>query len=99
MTILNTTFHIDPTIEKEMLDWIRNVYIRAAIASGLSAPMLTRIVTETTDGGAYALHLRADTTETARKWNDGPGAALRRILGARHGERALTFTTYLEILE
>ncbi len=99
MTILNTTFHIAPAIDKEVLGWIRNVYIRAALASGLSAPLLTRIVAETVDGSAYALHLRADTTEAARKWNNGPGAALRRILGDRYGERALTFTTYLEILE
>ena len=99
MTILNTTFHVDKSVEVEVLGWIRNSYVKAAEAAGLYAPMLTRILTDTAEGCAYALHLSADTTESARRWNNGPGAALRRILSGRYGERALTFTTYLEVLE
>lgn len=100
MIILNTTFHIARPDIEEVVTWIRNSYIPAALHAGLSSPMLTRIIGSVADGcESYALHLQAPDLALAEKWNTGVGASLRAILGKRYGERALTFFTYLEILE
>lgn len=100
MIILNTTFHIATTDAPAVLDWIRKSYIPAALHAGLSSPLLTRIIGTVAEGcESYALHLHATDFATAEKWNLGVGASLRGILAKRYGERALTFFTYLEIVE
>lgn len=100
MIILNTTFHIAQSDVPEVVDWIRNSYIPAALHGGLSDPLLTRIIGSVAEGcDSYALHLRAPDFSTAEKWNLGPGSSLRAILAKRYGGKVLSFFTYLEILE
>lgn len=100
MIILNTTFHVAEDEADAVLFWIRKSYIPAALYSGLTDPMLTRIVDSVAEGCvSFALHLHAADIDAARRWDNGPGAALRAILAKRYGERALTFSTYLEILQ
>lgn len=100
MIILNTTFHIALADVDQVIEWVRRAYIPAALHGGLSDPLLTRIIGTVADGCAsYALHLHAPDFATAEKWNTGPGDKLRAILSSRYGERALTFFTYLEVVE
>jgi len=100
MIILNTTFHIALSDAPKVVDWIRNSYIPAALHAGLSDPLLTRIIGSVAEGcESFALHLHAPDFATAEKWNLGVGSSLRAILTGRYGERALSFFTYLEIME
>lgn len=100
MIILNTTFHIALPDVADVVAWIRKTYIPAALHSRLTSPLLTRIIGTVADGcESYALHLHAPDFAAAEKWNRGPGASLRAILANRYGERALTFFTYLEVVE
>lgn len=96
MTILNTTFALDPSVSAEALEWIRT-YFRH---KDCQAPMLARVLTqEQTDCETYALHLPFGSADEARAWRDGHGAALLRSMGRRWGERALCFQTMLEVID
>lgn len=102
MIIVNTTFVLHPSIEQEVLSWIKNSYDRSAQSNGSLGPgMLTRIISDATpaDGEAYALHINFPDLAAAQRWNEGVGNSLRSILAKRHGENALTFHTYLEVME
>lgn len=102
MIIVNTTFVLHPGIESEMLDWVRHTYDNSAQHAGSTAPgMLTRVLAQPhgDDCVTYAMHIAFPDMESARKWNEGVAESLRRLLSKRWGERALTFHTYLEVVE
>lgn len=96
MTILNTTFALDPAISAEALEWIR-AYFRHSAAK---APLLARVLAqEQADCETYALHLDFASTAEAEAWRDGHGAALLRSLARHWGHRALCFQTLLEVID
>lgn len=96
MTILNTTFALDPTVSPQVLEWIRT-YFRH---NDGQAPMLARVLAqEQNDCETYALHLNFGSAAEAEAWRDGHGAALLRSMGRKWGERALCFQTLLEVIE
>ncbi len=100
MIILNTTFHIAHALVPQVLTWIRESYIPAALRMGMERPELTRVLASVADGcETYALHLRAATLEQAQRFATGPGGKLLAILATRHGEQVLHFSTLLEVLE
>lgn len=96
MTILNTTFALDPTVSAQALEWIRT-YFRH---KDCQAPMLARVIArEQADCETYALHLEFPSASEAEAWRDGHGAALLRSMARKWGERALCFQTMLEVIE
>ena len=96
MTILNSTFVLDPAISAEALEWIRT-YFRH---SGAKSPMLARVLAQDQpDCETYALHLDFPGAAEAEAWRDGHGAALLRSMARKWGERALCFQTMLEVIE
>lgn len=96
MTILNTTFALDPSVSAEALQWIRGYFHPA----GTETPMLARVFAqEESDCETYALHLPFADTAEAQAWRDGHGAALLRSMGRRWGQRALCFQTMLEVID
>lgn len=98
--ILNTTFMLHPDIEDDVLQWIRDSYIACAIKCGAREDtMLARVLDANPDGAAYALHIHFDNAADAAKWNDGTGQAMRAILARRFGDKALTFTSFLQPLQ
>lgn len=98
--ILNTTFMVHPDIEDEVLQWIRESYIPCAAKCGASNDtMLARVLDANPDGAAYALHINFDSAAGAAKWNDGAGASIRALLAKKHGDRVLTFTSFLQPLQ
>ncbi len=102
MIIVNTTFVLHPGVEAELLQWIRRTYDQSAIHAGAVSPgMLTRVLTNahSDDCVTYAMHNTFAEAGSAKKWNEGVGESLRRLLARRWGEKALTFHTYLEVIE
>lgn len=102
MIIVNTTFVLNPAVESEILSWVRHAYDQSALHAGALAPgMLTRVLSRPhgDDCVTYAMHITFPDTETARRWNEGVGESLRQLLSRRWGEHALTFHTYLEVIE
>ncbi len=101
MVVINTTFHVHRTVKSEFRFWLRNVYIKSALATGiLTNPMLTRVIGgEDPEGTDFALHLTATSLREAVRWHDETAVLLRDDMAARFGERVLFFTTYLEVMD
>lgn len=98
MTILNTTFIIERNLETEFTEWLRNVYVPAASASGtFASSRLARVISnEDPMAVSIACELKAESLSEAVKWHDVTAALLRDDMNARWGERALFFSTYLK---
>lgn len=102
MTIINTTFIIDPTLRHEVLSWIKNTYIASAVHSNALDQMTvtTKILSRSDDGSeGYAVHLWFDTMSQAADWDSRIGEKLRKKIVGRWGQKALSFHTYLEVIE
>lgn len=98
--ILNTTFMLHADIEEDALQWIRDSYIPCAIKCGAGPDtLLARVLDANPEGAAYALHISFENTADAAKWNDGAGLAMRGLLARRFGDKALTFTSFLQPLK
>ncbi len=100
MIVINTTFHVEKSIEDDFCRWVRETYVPLALSSGLlSAPCFARIMLEVQeDCSSFAVSFKARTMDDAVRWHDGEGDTLRRSLHSRFGERALFFSTYMDEL-
>lgn len=100
MYILNTTFAILRDIRPEFEKWVREVYIPAALQSGILAePRLARVMTnEDPRAISLACEFKCESISEAVRWHDETAVLLRDDMTARWGERAMFFTTYLEVL-
>ncbi len=99
MILLNTTFYIHPSIENDFLSWMKTVYVPSALLAGLSDPELCLLLVEAgEDVSGYALHLRAGDLSEAEAWHDGAGGDVRSGFMSRYGEKALSFSTYMEVI-
>lgn len=98
MIIINTTFHVERSIENNFCKWVRDEYVPSALASGiLSEPGFSRILIEVQeDCSSFAVSFKTESIEDAVTWHDGHGAALRQSLHAKFGEKALFFSTYMD---
>ena len=102
MVLLNTSFHMHRSVEKDFLHWIRTAYAPALEShGGMGYPTFARIDTtadeETTVG--YCFQMTADSAELASRWHDSQeAAALRDRLTRACGEKLVYFTTCMEII-
>lgn len=101
MILYNTTFHIDRSIRSDFMAWVKERFIPEAVKDhALSDPMLTRILTVVEpDAETFALHLYADDRADVDRWERTSGQALLSEMFKRWGERALAFSTPMEILD
>ena len=98
MIIINTTFHVEKSIEDSFCKWVRDEYVPSALSSGiLSEPSFSRIMIEVQeDCSSFAVSFKSGSIQDAVTWHDGHGAELRQSLHAKFGERALFFSTYMD---
>ncbi|MDE5989118.1 MAG: DUF4286 family protein [Duncaniella sp.] len=98
MIIINTTFHVEKSIESSFCQWVREEYVPSALSSGLlSSPVFSRIMIEVQeDCSSFAVSFKTRSIEDAVLWHDGAGADLRQTLHSRFGEKALFFSTYMD---
>lgn len=96
MTILNTTFVLDPSVSVAALAWIRSRFLEDG-----RKPMLARVQAHEpqADCETYALHLHFDSPAQACAWRDGQGAELLGQMGGLWGERVLFFQTLLDVID
>jgi len=97
MFVVNTSFHLLASISAEFVQWVRECYLPSAQAVG--KPLFLKILTDMSpETAAYCVQLEVDNLEAAMTWHDGEGSRLRASLTERFGERAVYFTTCMEIL-
>jgi hypothetical protein len=101
MVLLNTTFHVHVTVQKAFVEWLRQEYQSAALATGfLTEPQLARVMGgDDPDGTSFAYQLKAPTLAQAKRWHDADAAALRNKITQQWGQKVLFFTTYLSIID
>lgn len=101
MIILNTSFHMVSSLEKEFINWAKTAYLPAANASGIfSEALLLKILTEIdSDVSAFALQLKSSSLEDSTRWHDETAASLKGDLTRRWGKNVVYFTTYMEAIE
>ncbi len=101
MVLLNTSFHIDPRIEKDLVEWVRRVYAPALAAhGGLGAPIFAKVdVPVGEEVVSYCFQMTAPDREKAFEWHDSKAAqSLRSDLHRRFGEQLVHFTTCMDII-
>ena len=100
LILFNTTFHLDSTIESDFLAWIRESFIPAALSAGLKKPLLCRIVDKIEPGcSAFALQTFIVSVDEADKWRSEYLCKLLAEMSVRWKDRALAFSTPMEVLE
>jgi hypothetical protein len=100
MTIYNTTFCVDNSLEFDIIKWIKETYAPQALDSGkFESHMLVRVAHEYEPGVSnYALHLQTSQRDVAEDWFAGEGQALLDKLHAICGDKAMWFRTELEVI-
>ena len=101
MILINTTFHIHCSLRPDFVKWLRERYEPEATRSGVvSNPKAMRVLGgNDADGMSFASQLECASLSDAKKWHDGEGAVLREEMHRLWGDKALFFTTYLEVID
>lgn len=98
--IYNTTFVIDRGVTDEFLHWVKAEYLAAVHRSEtFSSVLMTRILLEvdpmTTN---FCVQTTSSSLEEATRWHETIGANLIGALTNRLGDRVLTFSTPMEVV-
>ena len=101
MIIYNTTFHIDKSVEKVGVEYLRTEYIPKAAASGfLMTPRMMRVLTaEEDEGASYSVQFHVKNVEVLNFWLENEGRRLQQQLVQRFGRSIAGFTTLLDELK
>ncbi len=100
MILYNTSFHIDSTIESDFLSWLKSAVIEQSLANGFHSPVLSRLLTAVEPGcSSFALHFQADDQSVVERWESEGRRKIMEDMFNRWGERALAFSTPMEILD
>lgn len=99
MILVNTTYHIHTPLVPAFEQWIRSRLIPEATRSGIvTEPQLMKILAEAApECTSYAMHVKAMNTDHAEKWEE-ISADIRAELSRTCGDKALWFTTYMEVI-
>lgn len=99
MIIHNITFCVDKILAREFLEWIKDEYIPAAESDGLEIQALARVMANADPAAdSYALQLLAQGLGDVKRWTQGRGEELDRLISERWGQRVVSFTTNLQVL-
>lgn len=100
MILYNTTFHIDSMIDRDFTKWLKSRFIIDASVFGFVSPMVTRLLNQVEPGcNSYALHLYAEDISTIEKWEAEGRVKLMQEMFGFWGERALAFSTPMEVVD
>lgn len=100
MHIYNTTFAVDPSVEAELIEWLRNEFIPSATDSGeyFSAPELMRVLGSDPAANTLALHMRAAELDDISRWYEDHGSRLFDYAQRRWNGRVAFFSTTLALI-
>jgi len=102
MLIHNTTFHVDgERYMSQFLTYMRDVYVPAIRANEeLKNPRLVRLLADVGDNLiGYAMMFEVDDLQVLKRWKTGPGRELHDDFVKTFGERILTFSTSMKVVD
>ena len=102
MYLVNTTFLVEPALEKVFPAEIEDFICAVEKDTDLHSPVLTRVNAPAADdepeGVNFALQFRAPSGEAMKKYHDELLPQLFRMLYKRYGDKVLYFTTILDVI-
>lgn len=95
--VVNTTFHVEQSVEQEFIDWIRSDYISEAVTKALlHTPLFMRILTPMEGGTGYAVQLQAQSKAHVEEWLEAFQPRLLSAMAQKWGKKVMFFTTVME---
>ncbi len=99
MIVYNVTLAIEPSIEAECIDWLKEIHIPEVMATGLflSSEIFKVFEGPGSEHGSYAIQYRLEGWDAYKKYQETFAADLQAKTRAKYGERVLAFRTFLEL--
>lgn len=102
MILFNTTFIVTKSADSDFRNWITTVYIPAiSTCPSFSDILFTKILSnpdEKEQSQSYALQFKAPSITYIEEWISTNGMEKLNALQAKHGENALFFATFMDIM-
>ena len=102
MFIYNITTHVEPSIEKQWLDWMHEEHIPQMIKTGkFTKALLLKVKTEDDDdlgGNSYATQFQCVDQSLFEAYLKEDAGILRKSAQEKFGEKVLLFRTELELI-
>jgi len=100
MYIYNITFNVDKEIEKDWLQYIKDVFIPAMLKSGLLHTALTsKIMVNEERGNSYSIQFSADNKENLYKFIQEELYPLLNELHLKFSPKMVYFATELDVID
>lgn len=101
MLVYNTTYHIEESLEKTFLIWIKEVYLVEAEKSALlRSPRILRILNfREPDACSYSVQFEVESSATLHRWHMEKGAAMQNELVKMFKDKVVAFSTLMEVVE
>lgn len=98
MFIYNVTVHVEPTIEQEWLDWMKENHLPKMVQTGqFLAAKLFKVITDQDHGGvSYATQYHCASRKDYETYIEQYATTLRKDAIDRFGNSILAFRTQLE---
>jgi hypothetical protein len=98
MVTINTTFHVEDIIDNEFQAYIKNTYIREAVADKLLIiARLCRIHSQEIEGGqSYSVQFTFNNLKDLENWDKTNGKKLNEELVLQFKDKIAGFSTLLE---
>ena len=99
MFVYNITFNVEPPIESEWLEWMKNEHILDILGTQhFTEYRILRLINEHPDasGTTYAVQFTATNIDHVQQYLANQGTILQNELRAKFGEKVLSFTSLLE---
>ncbi len=99
MLIYNVTVNIDPEVEEEWKQWMKNVHIPEVLKTGrFTGSKFLRLLNEVPDatGTTYAIQYHAENIGQVEAYLDHEAPAMRKHHDDAYGGKFVAFRTVLE---
>lgn len=100
MIIYNVTTHVEKSVNKEWLDWIKE-HIPQVLGTGkfVSATFAQVLIDDDSGANTYSVQFKAPSRESLDAYYDDFADELRKDALTRFGDKVLSFRTELEIID
>ncbi|MGM5631802.1 DUF4286 family protein [Apibacter raozihei] len=101
MIIYSESFHVEHTIEKDWIQWFKEVYIpKIYQTQKFKKSVFTKVISHPEEtGNTYSIQLYADTKEKLNEYYKEDSQEVHQLIFSRFGNQILSFKTELEVIE
>ncbi|MDQ3101947.1 MAG: DUF4286 family protein [Bacteroidota bacterium] len=99
MILYNVTVNIDLEVEKEWLQWMKDVHIPEVMSTGLFvSSRMYRVLSDDVGGNTYAIQYSCASMEQYERYRDQHAQRLQAETQRNYGGRFVAFRTLLEVV-